>query len=124
MKPPARLVAVSNRVGPVRGAAAAGGLAVGLVDALREHGGLWFGWSGRTAAAGRARLHTEDAGGLTMATLDLTQHEFDGYLQRLLQQLPVAAAALPHRPDALRARRARELPQRQRAASRRRSRSC
>ena len=79
MKRLARLVAVSNRVGPVRGAAAAGGLAVGLVDALREHGGLWFGWSGRTAAAGRARLHTEDAGGLTMATLDLTQHELDGY---------------------------------------------
>jgi trehalose 6-phosphate synthase len=79
MKRLGRLVAVSNRVGPVRGAAAAGGLAVGLVDALREHGGLWFGWSGRTAAAGRARLHTEDAGGLTMATLDLTQHELDGY---------------------------------------------
>ncbi len=56
---PARLVVASNRVGPVRGAAAAGGLAVGLVDALREHGGLWFGWSGRTAPAGRARLHTE-----------------------------------------------------------------
>ena len=34
-----RLVAVSNRVGPVRNAAAAGGLAVGLVDALQEHGG-------------------------------------------------------------------------------------
>ena len=78
-KRPGRLVAVSNRVGPVRGAAAAGGLAVGLVDALREHGGVWFGWSGRTAAAGRAQLHTEDAGGLTMATLDLTQHELDGY---------------------------------------------
>jgi len=76
---PARLVVVSNRVGPVRGAAAAGGLAVGLVDALREHGGLWFGWSGRTAPAGRARLHTENVDGLTMATLDLTPHEFDGY---------------------------------------------
>ena len=55
MKRPARLVAVSNRVGPVRGAAAAGGLAVGLVEALHERGGLWFGWSGRTAAAGRVR---------------------------------------------------------------------
>ena len=38
---------------------------------LREHGGLWFGWSGRTAPAGRARLHTEKAEGLTLATLDL-----------------------------------------------------
>lgn len=74
-----RLVAASNRVGPVKGAAAAGGLAVGLVDALREHGGVWFGWSGRTAAPGKARLRTEKADGLTLATLDLTQHELDGY---------------------------------------------
>src|SRR5581483_6733661 len=41
-----RLVVVSNRVGPVRGAARAGGLAVALVEALRESGGLWCGWSG------------------------------------------------------------------------------
>jgi trehalose 6-phosphate synthase len=75
----ARLVAVSNRVGPVRGAAAAGGLAVALVDALRERGGLWFGWSGRTAAAGRRRLHRETADGVTLATLDLTQHDFEDY---------------------------------------------
>jgi trehalose 6-phosphate synthase len=75
----ARLVAVSNRVGPVRGAAAAGGLAVGLVDALNERGGLWFGWSGRMAAAGKARLRTEKANGLTLATLDLTQHDYDGF---------------------------------------------
>ena len=79
MKRPARLVAVSNRVGPVRGAAAAGGLAVGLVEALHERGGLWFGWSGRTAAAGRVRLRTEKVDGMTLATLDLTQHELDGY---------------------------------------------
>jgi trehalose 6-phosphate synthase len=79
VKRPARLVAVSNRVGPVRGAAAAGGLAVGLVDALNERGGLWFGWSGHMASAGRARLRTEKANGITLATLDLTQHDFDGF---------------------------------------------
>ena len=79
MKAPARLVAVSNRVGPVRGAAAAGGLAVGLVDALRERGGLWFGWSGRLTAANKARLKTEKTGDVTCATLDLTQHEHDGF---------------------------------------------
>ena len=66
-------------MGPVRGAAAAGGLAVGLVEALHERGGLWFGWSGRTAAAGRVRLRTEKVDGMTLATLDLTQHELDGY---------------------------------------------
>ncbi|MGH8130565.1 MAG: alpha,alpha-trehalose-phosphate synthase (UDP-forming) [Steroidobacteraceae bacterium] len=74
-----RLVAVSNRVGPVKGAAAAGGLAVGLVGALRERGGIWFGWSGRTAAPGKARLRSEKFDGMTLATLDLTQHEFDGF---------------------------------------------
>ena len=79
MKEPARLVAVSNRVGPVRGAAAAGGLAVGLVDVLRERGGLWFGWSGKTTAAGKTRLHVEKTDGITCATLDLTQQEYDGY---------------------------------------------
>ena len=74
-----RLVAVSNRVGPVKGAAAAGGLAVALVGALRERGGVWFGWSGRTAAAGKARLRTEKADGITLATIDLSQHDYDGY---------------------------------------------
>jgi trehalose 6-phosphate synthase len=76
---PGRLVAVSNRVGPVKGAAAAGGLAVGLVEALSERGGVWFGWSGHTRPASRARLRTERADGIELATLDLTAHELDGY---------------------------------------------
>jgi trehalose 6-phosphate synthase len=79
MNRPRRLVAVSNRAGPVKGAAAAGGLAVGLVGALHDHGGLWFGWSGKIAAPGKARLHSERIEGLTLATLDLTQRDFDGY---------------------------------------------
>ncbi len=79
MKVPQRLVAVSNRVGPVRGAAAAGGLAVGLVEALHEHGGLWFGWSGHTGAAGKSRLRTEKSDGITLATLDLAQRDYEGF---------------------------------------------
>lgn len=74
-----RLVAVSNRVGPVRNAASAGGLAVGLVDALQEHGGLWFGWSGRIAPTNGARVHQEKIDELTLATVDLTQQEADGF---------------------------------------------
>jgi trehalose 6-phosphate synthase len=74
-----RLVAVSNRVGPVKGAAAAGGLAVGLVDVLRERGGLWFGWSGKTAAPGKARHLSEKVDGMTLSTIDLTPQELDGY---------------------------------------------
>ncbi len=79
MTRPSRLVAVSNRVGPVRGAAAAGGLAVGLVDALNERGGLWFGWSGHTAAPGKGRLRTEKSDGITLATIDLAQRDFEGF---------------------------------------------
>lgn len=79
MKPAGRLVAVSNRVGPVKGAAAAGGLAVGLVEALRERGGIWFGWSGRTQSAAHTRLKTEQSDGITLATLDLAPAEFDGF---------------------------------------------
>ncbi len=72
-----RLVAVSNRVGPVRSASRAGGLAVALVDTLRETGGLWFGWSGKIASEGAVK--TERSAGITTATLDLSQDEFDEY---------------------------------------------
>ena len=42
-----RLIVVSNRVAPIQeGEATAGGLAAGVLDALRQKGGLWFGWSG------------------------------------------------------------------------------
>jgi trehalose 6-phosphate synthase len=41
-----RLVVVSNRVAPVdEGQSTAGGLAVAVLAALREHGGIWFGWN-------------------------------------------------------------------------------
>ena len=43
-----RVVVVSNRVMLPTGRkpAAAGGLAVALLDTLKETRGLWFGWSG------------------------------------------------------------------------------
>lgn len=44
-----RLVVVSNRIAPPdEHAASAGGLAVGILGALKATGGLWFGWSGET----------------------------------------------------------------------------
>src|SRR5690606_16247142 len=47
-----RLVVVSNRVAPIKaGKVAAGGLAVGIHDALRQSGGIWFGWSGEVSAS-------------------------------------------------------------------------
>ena len=43
-----RLVCVSNRISLPRRGAAPGGLAVGMLSALRHTGGMWFGWSGET----------------------------------------------------------------------------
>jgi trehalose 6-phosphate synthase len=73
-----RLIAVSNRVGPVKGAAKAGGLAVALVEALSETKGLWFGWSGKIAESPGA-LVRERGGGLNVATTDLTPSEHEDY---------------------------------------------
>ncbi len=44
-----RLVNVSNRV-PVENTSAPGGLAVGVLAAMRASGGLWFGWNGKIVA--------------------------------------------------------------------------
>jgi trehalose 6-phosphate synthase len=54
-----RLVAVSNRVALPRRSRAPGGLAVGLLAAMKARGGLWFGWDGETAP---------EAGGTSVAT--------------------------------------------------------
>jgi trehalose 6-phosphate synthase len=50
-----RLVIISNRVALAeKGKQAGGGLVTGVLDALREIGGIWFGWSGETAGTGSA----------------------------------------------------------------------
>ncbi|MEZ5670340.1 MAG: alpha,alpha-trehalose-phosphate synthase (UDP-forming) [Alphaproteobacteria bacterium] len=75
-----RLVVVSNRVAPVNeGQAAAGGLAVGVLSALRESGGIWFGWSGEVASTESAEPSVFQTGRLTYATVDLTQEDYDQY---------------------------------------------
>lgn len=76
-----RLVVVSNRVADPR-KTAAGGLAVALADALNTTGGMWFGWSGnivKDGATGEGELHTQQAGNVTLATVDLSQEDHDGY---------------------------------------------
>jgi trehalose 6-phosphate synthase len=76
-----RLVVVSNRVTPISGskAATAGGLTVGVLAALRETGGIWFGWSGETANSGTLVPKVVRTGNITYITLDLIQAEFDRY---------------------------------------------
>lgn len=43
-----RLVVVSNRIAAIEGKKeSAGGLAVGIMDSLKDQGGLWFVWNGK-----------------------------------------------------------------------------
>lgn len=73
-----RLVVVSNRVAHPR-ETRAGGLAAAMRAALKEHGGLWFGWSGKQVARSARTLHRERAGAIDYALLDLTRDEYDAY---------------------------------------------
>lgn len=76
-----RLVVISNRVADPR-KAAAGGLAVALGESLQQTGGLWFGWSGtivEDGPTGEGELHKQQAGKVTLATLDLSREDHDSY---------------------------------------------
>jgi trehalose 6-phosphate synthase len=73
-----RLVVVSNRVGLPRDARA-GGLASAMQAALAEHGGLWFGWSGHVVADTTHELHTQRAGRVDYALLDLDRADYEQY---------------------------------------------
>ncbi len=78
-----RLVVVSNRTADPR-KAAAGGLAVAVKESLQQTGGLWFGWSGKIRdeaepAAGYQDLRVQTVGNVTLATMDLSQRDYDTY---------------------------------------------
>ncbi|HSE77765.1 MAG TPA: alpha,alpha-trehalose-phosphate synthase (UDP-forming) [Alphaproteobacteria bacterium] len=76
----ARLVIVSNRVSlPGERISRAGGLAVGLREALRKHGGVWFGWSGVVSEEPPAAPKIVEAGKTVFATVDLTRKDHDEY---------------------------------------------
>jgi trehalose 6-phosphate synthase len=76
-----RLVVVSNRVADLdaKGEASSGGLAMAMSAALREHGGLWFGWSGKTSEAATPVPVVADHGNVQTALLDLDQQAVDEY---------------------------------------------
>lgn len=75
-----KLVVVSNRVGNPKSGASAGGLVVGVGDAITEKGGVWFGWSGQVAEAGNApTLRDKTSGKVRLITTDLTAEEYDKY---------------------------------------------
>lgn len=75
-----KLVVVSNRViTPTMGKKTAGGLAVGIIDALRAQGGLWFGWNGTVSEDPPNALEHHHVNGIRCATMPLTADEYDTY---------------------------------------------
>ncbi|MCB1624949.1 MAG: trehalose-6-phosphate synthase [Pseudomonadales bacterium] len=75
-----RLVNVSNRITIPRRAAAPGGLAVGVLAAMRARGGLWFGASGdcvANAADITPKLLERDR--VTYATIDVPEELYTAY---------------------------------------------
>jgi trehalose 6-phosphate synthase len=84
-----RLVIVSNRVAmPKKNGAAAGGLAVGVLAALREHGGVWFGWNGELTDSEASAPRVVSQENIDYATITLNRSEFEqyynGYSNRVL----------------------------------------
>jgi trehalose 6-phosphate synthase len=64
---------------PGQRGSAQGGLASGLLGAMRRHGGLWFGWNGKTAEQADTPPEVMEEEGVTFATLPLTTKEFEEY---------------------------------------------
>lgn len=74
-----RLVAVSNRVALPKRGKSSGGLAVGIWSALQEHGGVWFGWSGKTCRTEPKEPSIAESGDVQFVTTDLNAKDFDLY---------------------------------------------
>jgi trehalose 6-phosphate synthase len=75
-----RLVVVSNRVAYLEKKNQSGGLAVALGDALRDTGGIWFGWDGTVVEDDEPRpAKTCQQGKVTIATIPLTKQDYEEY---------------------------------------------
>src|SRR5882757_10453814 len=76
----ARLLVVSNRIAIPNQSVSAGGLAVGVLAALRgPEGGVWFGWSGKTQDSPSADPEVHEKDGIRFVTIDLPTASFDKY---------------------------------------------
>ncbi|MBW4330541.1 trehalose-6-phosphate synthase [Stakelama sp. CBK3Z-3] len=88
-----RLIIISNRVSAPKDShsGAQGGLAVALAAALRENGGIWFGWSGEVTENFTGDINFQRRAGVTAATIDLEQQDveeyYNGYANRTLWPL-------------------------------------
>ena len=74
-----RVVAVSNRVADPSQAKTPGGLAVGVLAALSQTGGLWFGWNGKLGSGIYSAPEIVEHGRITYATFALNRALFEQY---------------------------------------------
>lgn len=73
-----RLVIVSNRVADMRSNSQSGGLAVGVADALRARGGIWFGWDG-TISNEPGPPTVDDIGRVRTIAAPMTEADYGEY---------------------------------------------
>src|SRR4029453_1961865 len=74
-----RVVVVSNRVADADSGKAPGGLAVGVLAALEQTGGMWFGWSGKLGSGIYSEPEVVQKDRITYATFPLNRAKFDEY---------------------------------------------
>jgi trehalose 6-phosphate synthase len=88
-----RLVVVSNRVAPAKQPREGnqGGLAVAVLAALRDTGGIWFGWNGKIKRNPESKPELVEGGRVTYRTISLTREDYEqyymGYANRALWPL-------------------------------------
>lgn len=76
------LIVISNRVPPPEsGEGNQGGLAVGLLNALKSGNGLWMGWGGEIVEEGEPEPPAAEYsfGGVDFATYPLSRDDYDSY---------------------------------------------
>ena len=99
-----------------------GGLAAGVLDALKQQGGIWFGWSGEIADDAASAAHRgTDRGADHAVHRRSVAPRLRRVLSRLRQRHAVADAALPGRSRAFRLDGVRRLSPGERAVRARRS---
>jgi trehalose 6-phosphate synthase len=75
----ARLICVSNRVALPQKSVVPGGLAVGVLGALKHTGGMWFGWGGELTDEEPGEVEIQIRDGVTYATFDLDREQFQRF---------------------------------------------
>lgn len=93
-----RLIVVSNRVArPGGGSGSEGGLAVGVNAAMKEHGGVWFGWNGKIENKGSNELNSYVSDSVNYVTVSLNKSEYKDYYKGYANS--VLWPAFHHRPE-------------------------